>query len=193
MTGPGEPASERPAGQGQPPAGEGKPTAGEPQPAPGGRLARLNTGGLIYGTIVSTAALAVGAVRFDTARDIVETTTYTLLVYWLAHVYVATIGGRGQRNTRPLPDRIRSAARHEAMILAGGAPTVVISSVLALAGVGAYEIVLISAAGDIVVLALDGLLAGLQAGARGWALMWEILSAAVFGVLLAGLLQSLHG
>ena len=44
----------------------------------------------------------------------------------------------------------------------------------------------------IVVLVLDGLLAGLHAGSRGWRLGVETGSAAIFGGLIAALLFSLH-
>jgi len=54
----------------------------------------LDTGGLIYGTVVSAAALAVGAGRGDTAGGMIETMLSTLIIYWMAHVYTATVRGR---------------------------------------------------------------------------------------------------
>jgi hypothetical protein len=42
---------------------------------------RVDPGNLLYGTIVATAALAVGASRGETAADMTEAVATTLLVY----------------------------------------------------------------------------------------------------------------
>ncbi|MBO0817082.1 MAG: hypothetical protein J2P30_18300, partial [Actinobacteria bacterium] len=41
---------------------------------------RIDPGNLLYGTIVATAALSVGASRGETAADLTETMATTLLV-----------------------------------------------------------------------------------------------------------------
>lgn len=43
---------------------------------------------------MSAAALAVGAGRGDTAGGMIETMLSTLIIYWMAHVYTATVRGR---------------------------------------------------------------------------------------------------
>ena len=48
---------------------------------------RIDPGNLLYGAIVATAALAIGASRGETAADMTETMATTLVVYWLAHIY----------------------------------------------------------------------------------------------------------
>ena len=50
-------------------------------------MSRVDPGNLLYGAIVATAALAVGAGRDETAADMTETMATTLVVYWLAHIY----------------------------------------------------------------------------------------------------------
>jgi hypothetical protein len=55
---------------------------------------RLDSGSLLYGTIVSTAALAVGAGRGETTFGMDEAMVTTLIVYWLAHVYTKTVSER---------------------------------------------------------------------------------------------------
>jgi hypothetical protein len=87
---------------------------------------------------------------------------------------------------------IATSARHEASILVGGLPAVLVVAILSIAHVSLWVTVLSDLATVIVVLVLDGLLAGLHAGARGWRLGAEAAVAAVFGGLLAALLFSLH-
>lgn len=162
----------------------------QPQ-APGHGLG-LNTGGLLYGTIVSAAALAVGASRGDTAGGMFETMVSTLLIYWLAHIYTATVSGRQPGSGVPLHRLIATSAKQESPILIGGLPAVLVVAILSIAHVSLWVTVLSDVVTVIVVLALDGLLAGLHAGTRGWRLGVEAGSAAIFGGLIAALLVSLH-
>lgn len=163
-----------------------------PEARPAAQRHRLDSGGLLYGTIVSAAALAVGATRGDTAGGMFETMVSTLLIYWFAHIYTATVSARQPGNTVPLYRLVAAAARHEASILIGGLPAVVVVAILSLIDTSLWVTVLSDAGVVIVVLALDGLLAGLHAGTRGWRLGIEAGSAAVMGGLLAALLVSLH-
>jgi hypothetical protein len=167
------------------------PRAG-PEARPAVQRHRLDSGGLLYGTIVSAAALAVGASRGDTAGGMFETMVSTLLIYWFAHIYTATVNARQPGNTIPLYRLVAASARHEASILIGGLPAVVVVAILSLIDTSLWVTVLSDAGVVIVVLALDGLLAGLHAGTRGWRLGIEAGSAAVMGGLLAALLVSLH-
>jgi hypothetical protein len=153
---------------------------------------RLDPGGLLYGTIVSAAALAVGATTGDTVGGMFETMVSTLLIYWLAHVYVATVSARRPGSTVPLHRLIAASARHEVSILVGGLPAVLVVAILSIAHVSLWVTVVSDVVTVIVVLVLDGLLAGLHAGARGWRLGVEAAIAAVFGGLIAALLFSLH-
>jgi len=152
----------------------------------------MDLGGLLYGTIISAAALAVGATRGDTVGGMFETMVSTLLIYWLAHIYVATVNGRGPGSTTPLRRLIAASARHEAPILIGGLPAVLVVVILAIAHVSLWATVVSDLITVTVVLVLDGFLAGLTAGTRGWRLGVEAASAAVFGGLIAALLFSLH-
>jgi hypothetical protein len=153
---------------------------------------RLDTGSLLYGTIVSTAALAVGAGRGETAFGMDEVMVTTLIVYWLAHIYIKSVSERRPGSTTPLRRLLWHSARHESAILLGGVPTVALTTALALAQVSLWATVLAVLVTAIVVLVLEGALAGLKAGVRGWRLAAEAGSAAVMGVILAALLVSLH-
>src|SRR5690348_12072266 len=102
-------------------AGERQPPPAGPPPRPSPRE-KLNTGGLLYGTVVSAAALSVGADRGDSAADLIDAMIATVVIYWLAHVYTATVSGRDPDHPVRLRHRLASAARREATILAGGLP-----------------------------------------------------------------------
>jgi hypothetical protein len=152
----------------------------------------LDMGGLLYGTIVSAAALAVGASRGDTAGGMFETMVSTLLIYWLAHIYTAVVNARRPGDAIPLHRLIAASARQEVSILIGGLPAVLVVAILSISHVSLWVTVLSDVVTVIVVLVLDGLLAGLHAGARGWRLGVEAGIAAIFGGLIAVLLFSLH-
>lgn len=171
-----------------------QPGPGEPKERPGklARLARLNTGGMLYGTIVVAAALAVGSGRGDTAGDLVDAMASTLVIYWLAHVYTAMVSGRQAGSATALRRRFRGSARHESPILAGGLPPLVVFTALTLAGVSIAVDILSALGAAIGMFALDGFLAGRQAGVKGWRLEVEAGAAAVFGLMIAVLMVSLH-
>lgn len=157
-----------------------------------GWLARLNTGGLLYGTIVCAAALTLGAGQGETEASLIEAMTATLLIYWLAHVYTAIVSDRRPGENTVLRVRVAVAARREATILVGGLPALLTELSLALAGISLWISVLTSVCVAIVMLIADGVLAGLHAGVTGWRLVAEGAGAAVFGVVIAILLVYLH-
>jgi hypothetical protein len=88
---------------------------------------------LLYGTIVSAAALAVGAGRGETAFGMDEAMVTTLIVYWLAHVYTKTVSERRPGSATPLHRLLRHAAGQESAILLGGLPAIILTTALALA------------------------------------------------------------
>jgi len=152
----------------------------------------MDPGNLLYGAIVATAALAIGASRGATAADVTETMATTLVVYWLAHIYIATVRERPPGSATPLHKLIWDAAKNESAILAGGMPAVIVATALTVAGASLWPSVLFDLGTGIVVLVLVGLLAGLRAGMHGWGLSAEALSAAIMGGILAALLVSSH-
>lgn len=155
-------------------------------------LARLNTGGLLYGTIVCASALTLGAGKGETEATVIEAMVSTLLIYWLAHVYTATVSGRQPGHAASLRRRIATSASREATILLGGLPALLTEIALSLAGVTIWVSVLSSVSVAIAMLVVDGVLAGMNAGVGGWRLGVEGASAAVFGGLIALLLVILH-
>ncbi|MBO0808671.1 MAG: hypothetical protein J2P32_10270 [Actinobacteria bacterium] len=167
-------------------------TASSSRPQEPGRLSHLNTGGLMYGTVVTAVALTVGSVKGDTAGDIASAMAATVIIYWLAHVYTATLSGRRPEEPRPFGRRLWLAARRESAILGGGLPEFAVFMVLWGVGVG-IDMDVVTALGIVfVLLAVEGYLTARQAGAGGWRLAAEVTGAVLFGVLIALLMAALH-
>lgn len=185
------PASHQPASPGPAHAAASAPPTSL-NVGPEGARSPLNTGGLIYGTIVAAAAVAIGSVQGDTPGDIVNALVSTVSIYWLAHVYTATLSGRRPGSGQPLPHRAWASARHEAPILLGGLPSLVMTVCLWAAGVSVVPLAIAALATAIAVLAVEGFLAARQAGVSGWRLPMEVLSAALFGGMIGGLMVILH-
>ena len=83
---------------------------------------RLDSGSLLYGTIVSAAALAVGAGRGETAFGMDEAMVTTLIVYWLAHIYTKTVSERRPGSATPLHRLLQHSAEHESGTPRGARP-----------------------------------------------------------------------
>lgn len=146
----------------------------------------------MYGTVVTAVALTVGSVKGDTAGDIASAMAATVIIYWLAHVYTATLSGRRPEEPRPFGRRLWLAARRESAILGGGLPEFTVFVVLWGIGVG-IDMDVVTALGIVfVLLAVEGYLTARQAGAGGWRLAGEVTGAVLFGVLIALLMAALH-
>lgn len=136
--------------------------------------------------------MAIGSVRGDTPGDIINALVSTVLIYWLAHVYTATLSGRRPGSGPPLRHRAWAAARHEAPILLGGLPPLAVAGLLWAAGESPVVMAAAALVTAIVVLAVEGALAARQAGVTGWRLPLEAFGAALFGALIGLLMAVLH-
>ena len=86
-----------------------------------------NPSGVIYGTIAAGALLAAEATRRETIGEAAAAVALTLALFWLAHGYAHSLGGRlGTAGVWRARDLLASL-RHEAAILRGaGLPLVVL-------------------------------------------------------------------
>ena len=80
---------------------------------------------------MATATFAVGASRGETAAGMTETMATTLVVYWLARIYIATVPERPPGCAAPLHHLAWHGAGNESATLAGGMPVVVVAAGLA--------------------------------------------------------------
>ena len=102
------------------------------------------------------------------------------------------VSERRPGSATPLHRLLRHAAGQESAILLGGLPAIILTTALALGHAPLWPTVLAVLCLAIGVLVLEGALAGMNAGVRGWRLAREAAGAAVLGAILAALLVSLH-
>lgn len=167
-----------------------------PESDPGYRAALrppgLDVGGLLYGTIVAAATLALGAGQGDSVAKMIDVMSATLIIYWLAHVYIETVSGRVPGTTVPLRRQVLAAGWRESSIMLGGLPALATVLSLAAADISLWVDVLCALCVSVGMLVIGGFLVGRRASIRGWRLAGESLGAAAFGGLLALLLVWLH-
>ena len=91
-------------------------------------------GGLLYGAIVSAAVLVTVSAHAEDTDYVVISTSVFLVVYWLAHVYIETLSTQFRGDKNPFARRLRHAAGHEAGVLKGGAPAILVYTLVSLLG-----------------------------------------------------------
>jgi hypothetical protein len=154
------------------------------------RLAAGNPSRLLYGAVVSAAVLAVVDMHTETWSQVLLAIAIVLIVYWLAHVYVETLADRLLSAThRP---RFRRVSHHEAPILLGGVPAMLVVAAASLLGAPVSTATSIAQWVTVALLAGAGYLGGHRAGRTGWSLFVDVLIAVLFGVLTVLLKVLLH-
>lgn len=156
------------------------------------RLAATNVAGLLYGGIVSAATIAVVAGHAQRGVAVVAAVAAVLFTYWLAHVYVRALSDRLTTPASALAHHLRRAFRHEATVLLGGLPALVLFTVEVLLGLQVGVAGSIALWFSVVLLGTVGYLAAHGAGLRGGALALETCVAALFGVAAVALKGLLH-
>ncbi len=90
------------------------------------RIAHADPAGLLYGAIVTAAVLATVSAHAGQKEHVAIATVVVLVMYWLAHVYVATQSMQYDGDQRPVHRRLGTAVRHETSVLKGGVPALVV-------------------------------------------------------------------
>lgn len=157
----------------------------------GGIVALLtagNTSRLLYGAVVAAAVLAV--VEGRAWGRVVIAIAAVLVIYWLAHVYVESLAHRLHQPSHR--GRFRRAARHEAPILLGGIPAMIVVAAATLLGASVATATGIALWATVALLAGTGYVGAHRAGRTGWRLFADVIAAALFGVLAVVLKTLLH-
>jgi hypothetical protein len=157
-----------------------------------GWLAATDPAGLLYGAIVSAAVLATVSAHAEDFESVAVATGVVLVVYWLAHVYVATLSRQFQGDTRSFPLRLRTALAHETSVLKGGVPAIAVYMLAMALGAGVETSAADAVYFSVVLLAVVGYLGAHRAGLRGRATLLEVLGAASFGILIVIAKALLH-
>jgi hypothetical protein len=156
------------------------------------RFARADPAGLLYGAIVSAAALATASIHNDDAARIAIAAAVVLVVYWMADLYVHALSVRFDGDTRGLIHRLASAAGHKASVLKGGIPGIVTFLGVYLLGEDTTTAAFTALGVSIVLLTVAGYLGARQAGTPGRAAMVEGAGAGLLGVVIVVAKSLLH-
>ncbi len=167
-------------------------TQGSQRVKAAGWLARTDPAGLLYGAIVSAAVLATVSAHAEGSEFVALATAMVLVVYWMAHVYIAALSGQFDGDTRHFLLRLRTASAHETSVLKGGLPAILVYLVASAAGMAIASAATVAVYFTVVLLAAVGYLGAHKAGLRGRAALLEVAGAASFGVLIVAAKALLH-
>lgn len=158
----------------------------------GRALARTDAGGLLYGAVVSGAAMAATSAHASDSTRVVVSTVAVLIVYWLADVYIHVLSKQLGGDARGLPSRLRTSFGEEASVLVGGLPVVAVYVVVRALGAGPSTAATVALCFLVVLLFSAGYLGAHRAGLTGRTAFLEAGGAGCFGVLIVLMKFSLH-
>jgi hypothetical protein len=156
------------------------------------RIAAADPGGLLYGAIISASVLATVSAHSDQYEYVALATAVVLGVYWLTHVYVAAHSRQFDGDTRHVLHRAAVAAGHEASVLKGGVPAIVVYLVGAVIGLGPGPAAEVAVYFSVAMLMCVGYLAAHRAGRTGGAALADAAVAGLFGLVVVVAKALLH-
>jgi hypothetical protein len=115
-----------------------------------------------------------------------------LAVYWMAHVYTHALSEQFAGDQRHLLRRVRTSALHEASVLKGGLPAILVFIVAVLFGAKPSTAAFVALYFSVVLLVFAGYMGARAAGLTGRALVAEAAGAGLFGVLIIAAKSLLH-
>lgn len=155
-------------------------------------LSRADPAGLMYGAIVSAAALATVSLSNDDVARVATTTAVVLIIYWMADLYVHALTVRFDGDARHLLRRLGAAAAHKASVLKGGAPAIAVYLLADATWADATQAAFTALGFTVVLLMAVGFLGARQAGSPGRAAVVEAIGAGMLGVVIVLAKSLLH-
>jgi hypothetical protein len=137
--------------------------------------------GLLYGALIAASVLATASAHVEDFPFIALATAFVLGVYWLAHVYVAAQALHQGR--RSFLRRLADVAGHEASLLKGGLPAIVVYVVLDVLGLSTRSAAAYAVYFSVAVLVYVGYLTAVRADRHGWASVLDAAAAGGLGVI----------
>jgi hypothetical protein len=156
------------------------------------RLAAADPAGLMYGAIVSSAALAAVSVHTAEAARVAIATGAVLVIYWMADLYVHALAMRFDGDVRGLLRRLRHSAAHKSSVLKGGVPGILVYVVVYSAGADSSTAAFAALGTAIVLLSVAGFVGARHAGAAVRPAMIEGAGAGLLGVVILVAKSLLH-
>ena len=155
-------------------------------------LAQSDAAGLLYGAVVSGAALATISNHATGSTRVALATLRALVVYWLAHVYVHVFSAQlAGGDTRALARRL-SSSFVDTSVLLGGLPAIAVYVLATAFGADLSAAVYLALVLLVVLLFAVGYLGAYRAGLRHKTAWLEAAGAGCFGVLIIIMKASLH-
>jgi hypothetical protein len=151
-----------------------------------------NPAGVVYGTLIIGAVLATESARRETLLDTVAATVVTLLVYWLAHAYAATLGDRLDRQVPLSASAVARALVRDRAIIRGALIPILVLLIVAALGASLSTAVLLAVWASAVTILVFEVLAGVCAELRGTELIVQVCAGAVMGLAIIALRALLH-
>lgn len=156
------------------------------------RLAAADPAGLLYGAIISAAALAAISLHTREAARVAIATGAVLAIYWMADLYVHALSVRFDGDSRGLLHRLRHAAGRKSSVLKGGLPGIAVY-VLVYAVAGSASVAAFAAlATAVVLLTVAGYLGARHAGTPHRPALLEAAGAGSLGVVIVVAKALLH-
>ena len=148
--------------------------------------------GLLYGAIISAAVLEGAGDHTDDTRGIVFVTASVLVIYWLAHVYIYATSRQLRGDATSLPRRLASSAWHEASVLNGGVPAIIVYVAATAAGADKLLARTITMIFTVLLLMLVGYLSTRESGRTGRLAAIDTVAAGMLGILIIAANSLLH-
>ena len=156
------------------------------------RLAAADPAGLMYGAIVSSAALAAVSLHTPEAVRVAVATGSVLVIYWISDLYVHAIAVRFDGDTRGMARRLARAASHKSSVLKGGLPGIAVYVLVYALGATSSTSVFWALTTSVVLLTVAGYLGARHAGAPRRVAALEGAGAGMLGVVVMIAKFSLH-
>ena len=156
------------------------------------RIARGDPAELLYGAIVVATVLATVSAHGEGSGYVAIAAGIVLGIYWMAHVYTHALSVQFGGDQRHILRRLRTSAVHEASILVGGLPAIVVYILAWMAGAGPSTAAFVALYFSVGLLIAAGYVGALAAGLTGRAVVAEAAGAGLFGVLIIVAKSLLH-
>jgi hypothetical protein len=150
---------------------------------------RFRTPAAIYGLIVFAAFITISSDHAVDAWDILDTAAWTLVVFYIAHVFAHTLTDHGEHRLRTA---VWHAMQHAAGMLYSAVPAAIVLVVCGVQGVGVDDTYEATVWTTTIVLAVLGYAAYWRRGAHPVIRLLGAAGTAALGLVIVGLEYAVH-